>query len=55
VVDIYLLPVLFMFFDKLTVKPIYPVRACFLTGVSSESAAVAIGTPYRNVLKLVPA
>jgi len=39
VVDIYLLPVLFMFFDKLTVKPIYLVRICFLTGVSSESAS----------------
>jgi len=31
-----------MFFDKLTVKP-----------NSSESAAVAIDTPYRNELKIV--
>jgi len=48
-VEVYLLLVLFMLFDKLTVKPICPVRM-FLTGVSSESAARAMDTPYRNEL-----
>jgi len=54
-VGVYLLLVLFMFFDKLTVKPICPVRMLFLTGVSSESAALAMDTPYRRKLKFVSA